>query len=254
MRTPVVAGNWKMNNTLAQATALAEGIAEATAGLNIVELVVGPTALCLKTVSDSVKGSKIGVSAQNMYWAEKGAYTGELGPTMLLDVGCTYAILGHSERREYFGEDDELIHRKVRAALAHGLTPILCFGETLGEREAGRTQEKVDFQIRAALSGISADDIPSIILAYEPIWAIGTGRTASPEQAQEVHGAIRALLTELYGGAIAAQTRVLYGGSVKPGNIADIIGQPDIDGALVGGASLDAEHFALICAQANENA
>ena len=249
MRKPMVAGNWKMNKTLAEARELARGVVEGAKGIDTVDVVLAPTALCVSAVSEIVSKSNVGLSSQNMHWAESGAYTGELGPTMLLDAGCDYVILGHSERRQYFGEDDAYIHRKLRAALAHDLTPILCLGETLDEREGGRTQQKVDFQIRAAFSGIHADDAPSIVVAYEPIWAIGTGRTASPEQAQEVHAAIRGLLTALYDGSIAAQIRILYGGSVKPSNIDDLISQPDIDGALVGGASLKAESFnALITA------
>ncbi len=246
MRKPFVAGNWKMNKSLSEAAELAKGVADATAGLNGVEVVIAPVSLCLASVIDAVGSTHVGVSAQNMHWAEQGAYTGELSPTMLKEAGCGYVILGHSERRELFGEGDEFIHRKLRSALNHGLVPILCIGETLEEREAGKTQQKVDFQIRAALSGIAADDVADIVIAYEPIWAIGTGRTASPQQAQEVHGAIRELLTTMYDGSIASRCRILYGGSVKPANIDDLISQPDIDGALVGGASLKVDSFAAI--------
>jgi triosephosphate isomerase len=181
-----------------------------------------------------------------MHWAESGAYTGEVSPVMLQDVGCGLVILGHSERRQYFGEADELVNQKVKSALSHDLDPIVCVGESLGERESGKTQEKVDFQIRAALSGVRRDDIPRVTIAYEPIWAIGTGRTASPEQAQEVHAQIRTLIAALYDQHVSDAVRIQYGGSVKPHNIAELIAQPDIDGALVGGASLKAESFVAI--------
>lgn len=246
MRTPLVAGNWKMNKTLSGALELAKGVADGTRGLQGVEVAVAPVAPYLPAVGQAISGSIVALSSQNMHWAEHGAYTGEISPTMLLDVGCKYAIIGHSERREYFLETDELVNQKVRSALAHDLVPILCIGETLDEREAGKTASKVDFQVRAALSGVSADEAPKVVIAYEPIWAIGTGRTATPEQAQEVHAQIRALLAALYGTHIATQIRILYGGSVKADNIAELIFQADIDGALVGGASLTVDSFVAI--------
>jgi triosephosphate isomerase len=246
MRTPLVAGNWKMNKTLAGSRELAAGVAAGTRDLRGVAVVVAPVAPYLMAISESLRGTNVAVAAQNMHWAEHGAYTGEVSPTMLQDVGCQYVILGHSERREYFHETDEMVNQKVRSALSHDLTPILCIGETLAEREAGRTASKVDFQVRAALAGVSTDDATRVVLAYEPIWAIGTGRTATPEQAQEVHAQIRTLLAELYGTHIATQIRILYGGSVKADNAAELIFQADIDGALVGGASLTVDSFVAI--------
>ncbi|MEZ4460956.1 MAG: triose-phosphate isomerase [bacterium] len=246
MRTPVVAGNWKMNKDQSGSLELARGVAAGVRDMRGVDIVVAPVSLYLAGVASALKGTNVAVSAQNMHWAEHGAYTGENSPTMLQDVGCGYAIIGHSERREYFFETDEMVNQKVRSALSHDLTPILCIGETLEEREAGKTISKVDFQVRAALSGVSHDDAPKVVIAYEPIWAIGTGRTATPEQAQEVHAQIRKLLGELYGPGIAQQIRVLYGGSVKADNIAELISQTDIDGALVGGASLSVESFVAI--------
>jgi triosephosphate isomerase len=246
MRTPLVAGNWKMNKNSAGSRELAAGLASGTRDLRGVDIVVAPVGPYLNVVADALRGSQIGLAAQNMHWAEHGAYTGEISPTMLLDLGCTYAILGHSERREYFAESDELVNQKVRSALSHDLIPILCIGETLDEREAGKTSAKVVRQVKAALSGVSNEDATRVVIAYEPIWAIGTGRTATPEQAQEVHAEIRKLIAELYGTTIASQMRVLYGGSVKSENIAELISQPDIDGALVGGASLDVEGFVAI--------
>lgn len=246
MRTRVVAGNWKLNKNLADSKALAGEVAEAVKGLRGVEVVVSPVGLYLSAVVETLRGTEVAVSAQNMHWAESGAYTGEVSPTMLKDIGCTHVILGHSERREYFGEDDDLINQKVRSALSHDLTPIFCFGETLEEREAGKTKARVDHQIRAGLDGVSSDDLTRVILAYEPVWAIGTGRTATPEQAQEVHQHIRALLSDMFGTDIAAKIRILYGGSVKADNAAELISQPDIDGALVGGASLKTADFSAI--------
>jgi len=251
MRTRVVAGNWKLNKNQAESRALAREVAEAVKGLRGVEVVVSPVGLYLSAVVETLRGTEVAVSAQNMHWAESGAYTGEVSPTMLQDVGCTHVILGHSERREYFGEDDNLINQKVRSALSHDLTPIFCFGETLEEREAGKTKARVDHQIRAGLEGVSSDDLTRVILAYEPVWAIGTGRTATPEQAQEVHQHIRTLLSEMFGTDIAAKIRILYGGSVKADNAAELISQPDIDGALVGGASLKTADFAAIARAAS---
>lgn len=245
-RKPFVAGNWKMNNERRAARDLARGVVDGVGRVTDVEMAIAPTAICLVEVADVVHGSSVALAAQNMHWAESGAYTGELSPTMLLDAGCRYAILGHSERREHFKEDDELINRKVRAALAHGIRPIICVGESLSEREAGKTRDKVDFQVRAALAQVPIDDLSEVTIAYEPIWAIGTGRTASPEQAQEVHAQIRSLVAALYDRDTAHALRIQYGGSVKPDNIAELIAQPDIDGALVGGASLKADSFCAL--------
>ncbi len=248
MRTPLVAGNWKMNKSIADAKELAAGVVEATAGLNNVDIVVGAVATVLTTVSGVVADSNVGLAAQNMHWADSGAYTGELSAAMLQDAGCEWVILGHSERRQYFAETDEGVNRKVHAALAAGLKPIVCIGESLDERKQGWMKNKVAMQVRAALSGVSLAQLDDVVIAYEPIWAIGTGETASPEQAQEVHAIIRELLGELYDSAAPAKMRILYGGSVKPANIAELIAQPDIDGALVGGASLKADSFGAIAA------
>ncbi len=246
MRRPFVAGNWKMNKGPKDAAALAGEIVAAIAGVNNVDVAVAPVAISLASVHAVVANTNLKMSAQNMFYEENGAYTGELSPLMLEEVGCTYAILGHSERRQIFGEDDELINRKTRAAISHGILPIVCCGETLEERESGSTNDKVAFQVKAALSGIRLDDAAKITVAYEPIWAIGTGRTASPEQAQEVHAMIRNLLAEIFDANAADKIRIQYGGSVKPANINDLIAKTDIDGALVGGASLKADSFAAI--------
>lgn len=235
-----------MHNTRFAARDLARAIVDCLRPIDDVDVAVAPVATTLSEVSDVVHGTRVALAGQNMHWAESGAYTGEISPLMLLDVGCRYVILGHSERREHFHETDELINMKVRSALSHELRPILCVGESLAEREGGKTREKVDFQVRAALAGINAEDLLHVTIAYEPIWAIGTGRTASPEQAQEVHAQIRSLVAALYDQGTADSLRIQYGGSVKPDNIAELIAQPDIDGALVGGASLKAESFAAI--------
>lgn len=246
MRTPIIAGNWKMNKTLDEATALATAVADATEGFHGVEVVVGPTSVTAYAVAQALSGKSVGVAGQNMWHKDSGAYTGEVSGPMLKAIGCTHVILGHSERRALFGETDEGVNLKVHEALRHGLVPIVCIGESLAEREAGRTHDKVRFQVRAALTGLTGEQVQSLVLAYEPIWAIGTGKTATPEQAQEVHAGIRALLAQLYSEDVAQATRIQYGGSVKPANIADLISQPDIDGALVGGASLKVDSFSAI--------
>jgi triosephosphate isomerase len=246
MRTPIVAGNWKMNKLIDDAVDLASAVAEGGSNLTGVEVIVGPTSACLASVADALDGSDVGLAAQNMHWAESGAYTGELSADMLLDAGCTHVIIGHSERREYFGETDEGVNHKTEVALDKGLTPIVCVGESLEERQAGRTVDKVSFQVRAALAGLDVASVEQVVLAYEPLWAIGTGETATPKQAQDVHLAIRSLIGELYGESAAQSLRILYGGSVKPHNIEELIQQPDLDGALVGGASLDAGSFLSI--------
>ncbi|MFW5967262.1 MAG: triose-phosphate isomerase [Persicimonas sp.] len=251
MRTPIVAGNWKMNKTIEEARALAEGVVRGTEGFDDVEVVVGPTAICLAPVGEVVDGTHVGLAAQNMHWADSGAYTGEVSPTMIEDAGCDWVILGHSERRAYFGESDQEVNHKTHVALEHGLEPIICIGESLEERQDGRMMQKVEFQVRAALAGVDADAMDEIVLAYEPLWAIGTGETASPEQAQEVHAAIRSLVAELYDDRAAERLRILYGGSVKPHNIDELIAQPDLDGALVGGASLTADSFCAIAETVN---
>ncbi len=242
MRMPIVAGNWKMNLDAESAVKLARGIAEG-APENGVKTIVAPVSLHIPAVSEALATSPVTVASQTMHWAEGGAYTGEMSASMLKDFAVQYAILGHSERRQYFGETDEGVNRKALSALAQGIKPIICFGESLEERESGRTADKVEFQVRAALSGMGIEDASKVILAYEPIWAIGTGKTASPEQAQEVHKMLRAVLADRFNDEAAADMPILYGGSVKPHNFDSLISQPDIDGGLVGGASLKAESF-----------
>jgi triosephosphate isomerase len=245
-RTPLIAGNWKMHLTVAESVALARAVAEAAARRSDREVMIAPPATALFPVAGAVKGTGLILAGQNVAWEEKGAFTGEISPAMLRDCGCAMAIVGHSERRHIFGEDDAMINRRLKGALAHGLTPVLCVGETLEEREAGRTAEVIEGQLRAGLAGARVESGRDIVVAYEPVWAIGTGRTATSGQAQEVHERIRALLGQMFEKGIAAEMRILYGGSVKPGNAAELVSQPDIDGALVGGASLDAESFAGI--------
>ena len=248
MRTPLVAGNWKMFKTVAEARHLVSELVPGLQAVNGVEKVVCPPFTALLAVAALLEGSDIGLGAQNMHWEEFGAFTGEIAPPMVAEL-CQYVILGHSERRAYFGETDATVNRKVGAALAHNLTPIVCVGETLEENEADRTAEVVSRQVRAGLAGISlgsGDEIP-LVIAYEPIWAIGTGRAATAEGANAVLGdVIRPALAELFGELISQMIRILYGGSVKGNNAAEFFQQPEIDGALVGGASLKAAEFLLI--------
>ena len=249
MRPCVVAGNWKMYTDKLSAMALAASVRTHVASLS--EEHTAQVILCvpfpfLAAVQEILEGSGIGLGAQNMHPAEQGAYTGEISAPMLRSVGCTHVILGHSERRQYFHESDEFIAEKVTAALAQSLTPIVCVGETLAQREEGSTEQIIETQVRGALAGRSSDDIGRLLLAYEPVWAIGTGRTATPAQAQEVHSFIRALIASMFGEAAAAALVIQYGGSVKADNAAELFSQADVDGGLVGGASLDAWAFAAI--------
>ena len=241
-----IAGNWKMNTSAAEPVALAEGLAAAVGSVEAVDLAVCPPAVYLSAVGKALAGSSIQLGAQNMFYENNGAFTGEISAAMLLDVGCRFVILGHSERRHVIGESDELINRKVVKALAEGLEPILCVGELLEQRQAAETLDVVARQVRVGLEGVSNADAARVTLAYEPVWAIGTGHTATPDQAQEVHAMIRRLLAETYDQELAAGLRIQYGGSVKPGNAADLLGRQDVDGALVGGASLTVETFAGI--------
>jgi len=246
-RTPVIAGNWKMHGTAAEGRRLARGLRERLgAGTADREIVVAPPYTALVAVAEEIAGSSIALGAQNVHWEARGAFTGEISTAMLLEAGCRWVIVGHSERRQLFGETDEGVNRRARAALAAGLVPIVCVGETLGERDANRTLEMVGRQLRSALLEMKAADIQTLCIAYEPVWAIGTGRTATPEQAEEVHAEIRRIVAELAGDRAAARSRILYGGSVKPDNIDSLMKEPDIDGALVGGASLEVESFARI--------
>ena len=244
MRTPLIAGNWKMHTIRSEAETLARAVVQACEGLQDREVMIAPPFTALATVAATVVGTKVALGAQNVAWEAKGAFTGEIAPPMLLDLGCRYAIVGHSERRQIFGETDALINRRLTGALAHGLTPVLCVGETLDEREAGQTLAVLERQVRAGLAGTTAEN--PVVIAYEPVWAIGTGKTATSAQAQEAHAFIRNLLAELHGQESADRTRILYGGSVKPSNVDELMAQPDIDGALVGGAALDGDSFARI--------
>jgi triosephosphate isomerase len=245
-RRPLLAGNWKMHATRADAVALIEGIKAAAAGARDREVVVAPAYTALETVARAIAETAIGLAGQNLHWEPKGAFTGEIAGEMLKDVGCTYVIIGHSERRQYFGDTNEIVRQKIEAALRAALKPIVCIGETLREREGGNTLPVIERQVRDGLADFGRDVVRGLTIAYEPVWAIGTGKTATPEQAQEVHGAIRALLRELAGESGGETVRVLYGGSVKADNIDSLIAQPDFDGALVGGASLDAAAFSRI--------
>lgn len=245
MRRPVIAGNWKMNKTVSEAVKLVEDLKPLVKGAEA-EVIVCPTFVCLSEAIKAVKGSNIGVGAQNMYYKESGAYTGEVSPLFLKDLKVEYVILGHSERRQYFKEDDAEINKKVIAALEHGLKPILCVGETLEEREAGTTFDVIATQLKGCLAGLEGRDISALIIAYEPVWAIGTGKTATSEDANEVIGFIRKQLGERLGKEAAEKTRILYGGSVKASNAKELMSMPEIDGALVGGASLDAVEFSKI--------
>lgn len=246
MRKPVIAGNWKMYKTADEAAAFVREFLPLAADAGDVEIVLAPAFPSLAAVAAMARGTNVGVASQNVHFAEEGAYTGEVSPRMVRDAGAGYAIVGHSERRQYFAETDESVNRKVRAALAAGLVPIMCLGETLAERESGRTIEVVDRQLRAGLADVPASAAGKFLLAYEPVWAIGTGKTATPAQAQEVHAFLRGILKGLWGETAGASVRILYGGSVKPENIAELMSMEDIDGALVGGASLSAASFAKI--------
>jgi triosephosphate isomerase len=238
--TKLIAGNWKMHKTLAEARDLAREILQGVGPETRAEVVLAPPYTALSAVAGELAGSAVKLAAQDTFWEEKGAFTGAVAPGMLVDVGCAYVIVGHSERRQHFGDTDEAVNRKVKAALAAGLRPILCVGETLAEREAGRTFTVVETQVRHGLAGFPISERERLVIAYEPVWAIGTGKTATPQQAQEVHRLIRDLLPEVVG---TAAIRILYGGSVTPDNAAILMAEPDLDGALVGGASLKAASF-----------
>jgi len=244
-RRRIVAGNWKMHKTLEGALELAGEVARATEACDVDVVVLPPTCL-VHAVASALDGSHVGVGAQNLHPEPQGAYTGEVSGAMLASVGCRWVVCGHSERRQLFGETSAFVAAKVGAALRFGLRPILCVGETLEERESDRTEAVIDAQLKAVFGVLSADEMAETVVAYEPVWAIGTGRTATPEQAQQVHAHIRELIRARFGAATADRVRIQYGGSVKPNNAATLLGQPDIDGALVGGASLTADAFAAI--------
>ena len=245
-RKKFIAGNWKMNTSAAEAVALAEGLAAELGSVDAVDIAICPPLVYLSAVAGAVADSAIDLGAQNMFYEDNGAFTGETSGQMLLDVGCRRVIIGHSERRHVVGESDEWINRKVLKALADGLLPILCVGELLEERENQETADVVTRQVRIGLEGVSKRQAADVTLAYEPVWAIGTGKTATPDQAQEVHAMIRGLLAELYDAALAETVRIQYGGSMKPDNAAELLNQPDVDGGLIGGASLKVADFAAI--------
>lgn len=242
----VIAGNWKMNKTIAEAVAFAAGLRAALSAPPDREVIIAPPFTALQAVAEAIRGSFIQLAAQNLHEAEKGAYTGEISAGMLREAGCAGVIVGHSERRTLFGEGDALINRKLRTALTAGLKPIFCIGESLREREEDETEIVIERQLKEGLNNLTGDDIATCVIAYEPVWAIGTGKTASPAQAEAVHRFIRTWVAGRYGQERAAATPILYGGSVTPKNIADLMAQPDINGALVGGASLDVDSFARI--------
>jgi triosephosphate isomerase len=243
MRVPIIAGNWKMHKTVAEAVQLAREVCQAVENITGVDVVLCPPFTALALVREVIVSSKVGLGAQNMYWEEQGAFTGEISPLMLAEI-CGYVILGHSERRQFFGETDEGVNRKIKAALAHALTPIVCVGENLAQNEAGETARFVGGQVKAAFAGLSAEQVVKTVVAYEPIWAIGTGKNADPATANSIIGlSIRGAIAEMYNEDVAQRVRVQYGGSVKPDNIKGFMAQPDIDGALVGGASLKLDSF-----------
>ncbi|MDI9433578.1 MAG: triose-phosphate isomerase [Sedimentisphaerales bacterium] len=248
MRKPFVAGNWKMNTDCRSGVDLAKAVVDGSSGLagGSVDVAVIPPFVYLSSVGQAISSSGVALGAQDVYFEAKGAFTGEISAAMLKDVGCTYVLCGHSERRHVLGESDELINKKLTASLSGGLLPILCVGELLEERDASQTEQVVERQTRAGLAGLSAEKVSAVTIAYEPVWAIGTGRTATREQAQEVHAFIRKLLAEMYGQSVADEMRILYGGSVKADNAEELMGQEDVDGCLVGGASLKADDFVQI--------
>jgi len=254
MRKTIIAGNWKMYKTIGEAIELASGLKRELFELerDNIDIVVCPSYTALSEVGEVIADSNIDLGAQDMYWQEEGAFTGEVSPLMLKDAGCKYVIIGHSERRQFFAETNQTINNKLQAALKCDLTAIVCVGETLSEREAGKTLLVLDDHLKNGLKDISATDILKIVIAYEPVWAIGTGKTATPVQAQEAHKYIRSLLEKMYNKNIAQKVRIQYGGSVKPENIAELMQQPDVDGALVGGASLEVGSFGTIVIKASE--
>jgi triosephosphate isomerase len=246
MRVPVFAANWKMYKTVREAVAYVREFGAFADTVDGVELILAPPFTALAAAAETARNTPVTIAAQDVYFEREGAFTGEISAAMIAETGATHVIVGHSERRRLFGDTDEWVNRKARAVIAAGLTPIVCIGETLAEREKGDTLAVLDRQIRAGLDGLSADQIAALLIAYEPVWAIGTGKNATPAEANEAHRHIRARLSQWFGGTAADACRILYGGSVKPENIRDLIGLPDVDGALVGGASLDARTFGEI--------
>ncbi|MFA5310973.1 MAG: triose-phosphate isomerase [Candidatus Omnitrophota bacterium] len=254
MRKTIIAGNWKMHKTIKEAIELSNGLKRELFKLDTqaVDVILCPPFTALSEVAEVISETGIKLGGQNLYWADEGAFTGEVSAKMLKDAGCDFTIIGHSERRQFFAETNENVNKKIKAALSAGLTPIVCIGERLEERETGKTFDILNDHLSGALAGLLAEEVLKIVVAYEPVWAIGTGKTATPAQAQEVHKYIRDLLRKLYNQEVASEVRIQYGGSVKPENIAELMKQPDLDGALVGGASLKVESFSEIVKQAAE--
>lgn len=243
-RKVIIAGNWKMNKTAAEGKALVEALKPLVADITESEIVVCPTFTALAAVVEAAKGSNIKVGAQNIHWAESGAFTGEISAEMLKETGVEYVIIGHSERRQYFGETDETVNKRTKAALAAGLKPIVCIGELLEERESGKTEQVLSTQTQGGLAGLTDEDMDNVIIAYEPVWAIGTGKTATPEMAEITQAFVREVLIDMFGKETAEKVRIQYGGSMKPDNSKDLVAQKNIDGGLIGGASLKADSFA----------
>jgi len=254
MRKTIIAGNWKMFKTIPEAIELSNGLKRELYKLDFdnIDVVLCPPFTALSEVSETINESEIKLGGQNIYWLDEGAFTGEVSGKMLKDAGCSFVIIGHSERRQFFSETNETVNKKLKAALSNNLTPIVCVGEMLNEREAGKTFEVLKNHVEGALRDISSEDVLKTVIAYEPVWAIGTGKTATPAQAQEVHKYIRDLLTKLYDNDVSSSLRIQYGGSVKPDNITELMKQPDVDGALVGGASLKVDSFTEIAKKASE--
>lgn len=246
VRKIIIAGNWKLNKNIKEAVELVDDLKARCAGVTGVDIVVCPVFTALSKVAEALGGTSIGLGGQDLYWQDAGAFTGEVSAPLLKDAGCQYVIIGHSERRQFFGETNETVNNKIKAALAHGLIPIVCVGENLAERESAKTFAVVQDHVENSLKGFSAQEVEKMVVAYEPVWAIGTGKTATPAQAQEVHSFIRKLLEKMHGQAVANTVRIQYGGSVKAENTRELLSQPDIDGALVGGASLKGDSFAGI--------
>jgi triosephosphate isomerase (TIM) len=245
-RQPLIAGNWKMFKTCEEAMQTAQRLAELTTGVSHTDVMISPTYTALYPVSEVLKGSVVSLGAQNLHWEKEGAFTGEISAGMLRSCGCSHVIIGHSERRQFFGETDETVNKKVKTAIANDLIPVFCIGETENERDQEKTMNVLDKQVKDGLKGLGSEELKTLVLAYEPVWAIGTGKTATPDQVQEVHSFLRSLIGDLLGNERADSMRILYGGSVKPANISELMNLEDVDGALVGGASLDAETFNAI--------
>jgi len=246
VRKPYICGNWKLNKTIAEAVDFVNTLKGEIAGINDVEVGIGAPFTCLSALSDACKGTNIASGAEDCYWEESGAFTGEVAPSMIKDAGCSFVIIGHSERRQFFGETNETVNKKVKAALAAGLQAIVCVGEMLEERKAGKANDVVKDHIVGGLEGLSAEQMKNVVIAYEPVWAIGTGETATPAQAQEIHAFARSVLKDMFGEVVAEATRIQYGGSVKPDNVKELMACADVDGALVGGAALKPDSFAAL--------